>query len=104
MAYQGLRLGADDPVVTVFSSSANAVERWLVGEEHALDVSPSGAEQEGRRLPSDAGDVRRQQQSARRSALQRQERVVAGGRLGRIDVNGGTSEVPRTQAVGESFF
>ena len=49
--------------------SIRAVERRLLLQQHALDVLPRRAEQERRRLPRDAGDVRRQQQPRRGLAV-----------------------------------
>ena len=44
------------------SRSIDAVERRGVLDQHALDVLPGGAKQEGRGLAGDAADMRREQQ------------------------------------------
>ena len=73
--------------------SIHPVERRLAAHQHALDVLPGRAEQQRRRLPRDAGDVRRQQQPARALSGERQQRIVGRRRLGRIDIDGGAAEM-----------
>ena len=76
--------------------------RRLVSNKHALDVAPSGTKKECAGLTRDAGDVRREQDTACRIAREGEQRIRVGGRFGRIHIDGGAAEMPRVEGCGES--
>src|SRR5581483_792202 len=83
------------------SASVDAMIRRFALHEHPLDVGPGAPEEERRGLTRDARDVRRQQQPSRRIAPEREQRMIGGGRLARVDVDGGAAEAPRLERARE---
>src|SRR5262245_52163362 len=86
--------------IATLAASICAVVRRLVANEHALDIVPGRAEQEGRGLPRNARDVRGEEQLLGGLAGEREQGIVGCRWLGRVDVDRGPAEPARLEMLG----
>src|SRR6266481_77514 len=84
--------------------SPGTIEGWYVFDEHALDVAPGSAQEEGSGLPRDASEVWSKEHAARGITFEPKKWTIGRGRLFGVNVDRGATQMAGLERIRERRF